>query len=188
MNKSIKSLVILGSVGLLAFFLIGGFFGYRTDCIRAENKLDAQYSQDKNNYDNMWKKFKETAQVKNEFAEDTKALWNKAISGRYGADGSKAMFQFIKEHNPTLDPSIYNRLMSIIEAGRNSFEADQKQLLDIKNMYKDLLGSTRGLLYNWALGFPRCDLSKYDIVTSSSTEEAFKTKQADEIDVFGKKK
>jgi hypothetical protein len=188
MNKSIKSLVILGSVGLLAIFLIGGFFGYRTDCIRAENKLDAQYSQDKNNYDNMRKKFMETAQVNQKYSDDMKEIWSNAMSGRYGADGSKALFQFVKEHNPTLDSSIYTKLMSIIEAGRNSFEADQKQLLDIKNMYKDLLGSTRGLLYNWALGFPRCDLSKYDIVTSSSTEEAFKTKQADEIDVFGKKK
>jgi hypothetical protein len=185
-NKVLTIVTPLGLIVLLAVFLVGGLFSYRTGCIRTENKLDAQYEQDKNSYDNMWKKFREIAQVKDEYAKDLKEIWNSAMLGRYGDGGSRAIFQFVKEQNPTLDPSIYTRLQSAIEAGRNSFNAEQQQLLDMKNTYKNLLGSTSGLLYNWLLGFPRCDLSKYGIVTSDTTDEAFKNKKAFEIGIFGK--
>lgn len=109
------------------------------------------------------------------------AVLTAAVADRYGADGSKALFQFIKEHNPQLDSATYVKLQAAIEAGRNGFEADQKQLLDRKREYKDLLGSTTALVANIFLGFPRIDMNKYDIVTSSRTEKAFDEKKDDEI-------
>ena len=170
----------------VAVLIFGGSFagcvlGFRSDCIHQENGIVAQYDQDRNNYDNMWKKFREMSQVNAQYADDMKKVFDSAIQGRYGADGSKAMFQFIKEHNPQLDSATYVKLQAAIEAGRNSFEADQKQLLDRKREYKDLLGSTRALAANIFLGFPRIDMNKYDIVTSGRTEKAFEDKKDDEI-------
>lgn len=183
-----KKNIVLGAAAFLALIYVIGGFGYRTDCIQLENRMDAQYEQNKNNYDNYWKMLKEKGQVKDAFADDLEKVYKGALAGRYGANGSQAVLQFIKEQNPNLDPSVYKDIMVAIEAGRKSFEADQKQLLSIKNEYKNLLGSTRALFYNWFLGFPRCDMSKYGIVTSAATDQAFQTKQAEEIDIFGKKK
>jgi hypothetical protein len=172
---------ILGVVALLGVIYVGTVFGFRSDCIRAEAGIKAQHAQNRNNYDNMWKKFRETAQVQDSYAKDMEKVFKAAIEGRYGENGSQAVFQFIKEHNPQLDPAVYLKLQTIIEAGRNGFEADQKQLIDKKREYEVLLGSTRSLFVNVWLGFPRIDLDKYDIVTSDRTEDAFKNKKDDEI-------
>ena len=179
-----KTIGILAAVGVFLFMAIGYSgcaFSYRTDCIHAENGVVAQYDQDRNNYDNMFKKFKEVAQVPAMYTEDLKKVYDSAIQSRYGADGSKAMFQFLKEHNPNFDSSLYTKLQAVIEAGRNSFAADQQQLLDKKRQYKDLLGSNRALAVNFWFGFPHIDMNKYDIVTSDVTEKAFQDKKADEI-------
>jgi hypothetical protein len=181
----------LAIFGVLVFFVIvflAVALGYRSDCVRLEARIVAQYKQDQNNYDNMWKKFKEMAQVPGQYVEDMKKIWGDTMKGRYGADGSKAMFQFIKEHNPQLDSAVYTRLQAAIEAGRNSFAAEQQQLLDIKREYEVVLKGNRALFVGWLFSFPTLDLDKYDIVTSDETQRTFEEKKSNEIDVFGKKK
>jgi hypothetical protein len=180
-----KKIVILALVGtglLFAVSFVGCAFGFRGDCVRAEAGIKAQYEQNKNNYDNMWKKFKEMAQVPEMYAADMKKVYDSAIQGRYGEGGSKAVFQFIQEHNPQLDPSVYVKLQSAIEAGRNSFMADQQQLIDKKREYEVILNGNRALFLNW-WGYPKIDLDKYGIVTSDVTEDAFGTKRSEEIDL-----
>lgn len=177
------TIVLVTILGIATFGVSFGScaFGYRSDCIKAEAGIKAQYSEDQNNYDNMWKRFREMSQVNESYAADLKKVFDGAIQGRYGADGSKAAMQWITEHNPTLSPDTYTRLQSTIEAGRNSFEAEQKTLLDKKREYEVLLGSTTGLFVNGFFGFPRIDLAKFGIVTSDRTEKAFGTGKDEEI-------
>jgi len=68
-------------------------------------------------------------------------------------------------------------LATVIDAGRTSFEAEQKMLLDKKRLYLTDLKSFPTSLVAGFLGFPKIDLSKIDIVTSDRTDEAFKTKK-----------
>lgn len=179
--KKMVTFGILGVVALLAIVYLGSVLSFRTDCVRAEAGIKAQYEQNKNNYDNMWKKFKEMAQVTDMYSGDLKKLYDGTMQARYGEEGSKAMFQFIKEHNPQLDSAVYVRLQAAIEAGRNGFMADQQQLIDKKREYETVLGSNRALFVNMWLGFPHIDLDKYGIVTSERTDDAFKKKQDDEV-------
>jgi hypothetical protein len=75
------------------------------------------------------------------------------------------------------------KIQQIIEAGRNSFEADQKSLLDRKRAYEVYAGSWPRSWIASALGFPKIDLNKYGIVTSDRTEKVFEEKKDDPIDV-----
>lgn len=179
MSTSMKLLVAaIGGTILFAIIFALVLFGFYNSSIRQENGLEAQYKQNQNNYSNYFSSLKEMAQVPSMYTEDLQKVYDGAMKGRYGADGSKALVQFIQEHNPNFDSSMYSRLQTHIAAGRQSFEADQKTLLDKKRVYLDHLETGMGAIFSGVMGFPRKDLSVYDIVTNAETQEAFTTKKA----------
>ena len=147
--------------------------------IRAENGIKAQYKQNQNNYDNYFKQLKEAAQVPENYVDDMRKVWKDVMTGRHGQEGSRAMFNWIKEHNPVVEAKLYLKLQSIITAGRNRFEADQKALIDKKREYENLLGIFPNSFFAGLLGFPKINLADYDIVTSDETQRAFDSKKSE---------
>ena len=161
--------------------LVGSAIETYNSFVSLEKGVIAQYEQNQNNYDNMWKKFKESVQVSALYAKDTEKVYKSAIQGRYGEKGSQAVFQFLQEQNPNIDASLYKRIQETVEAGRDSFEENQKLLIDKKRLYTTKLSLFPGSLIASVFNFPHIDLDKYGIVTSERTEDAFNSKKADEI-------
>ena len=182
MSTGTKLLIgIGGAFLLLAIVAIGSVVGINNDLVRQEATISAQYKQNQNNYSNYFNKLQEVAQVPSMYAKDLKDVYTAAISGRYGKDGSKAVFQFLVEKNPNFDASLYTKIQQVIESGRNSFEADQKTLLERKRIYEISLKEFPRSFVASALGFPKINLSEIDIVINDETENAFKTKKAGPI-------
>lgn len=182
MSTAMKILLGIGALVLITgVSCVGSVIGTNNDCVAQEAGIRAQYKQNQNNYDNMWKKFKEVASVPQMYTDDLKKVYDSAIRNRYGTDGSKAMFQWLQEHNPQFDSSMYKQIQVVVESGRNSFEANQKMLLDKKRAYETKLGQFPTNMVVGFLGFPKIDMDKYDIVTSAETEQAFETKQTGQI-------
>lgn len=182
MGKS--TVVMIGVLVLLAIAgvsCVGWLIGTRNEFVQLEQGIKAQYDQNRNNYDNFVKSVVETAQVSGKYAEDLAKVARAAIEGRYGQDGSKAVFQFIKEQNPQVDASIYAKIQQVIEAGRLSFETNQKTLIDKKRVYETKLLQFPDNIVAGVFGYPKIDLTKYDIVTSDRTERAFETKRDEAI-------
>jgi hypothetical protein len=184
MSKSlIIVLVVLVGILVLGGTSCGVIIGVNNGLVRQENDIIAQYKDNQNNYDNMWKKFQEAAQVPAMYTEDMKKVFDSAITSRYGAEGSKALFQMIKEQNPNFDASLYAKLQAMIEAGRNSFQAAQTTILDKCRVYTNDLEVFPNSFVAGFLGFPK----KIDEdvhckpVTSERTENVFKTKKDEAV-------
>lgn len=179
MVKGLSVILILIVIGLLG---VGSMFATLNNrFISLEAGIKAQYEQNKNNYSNYFNKLKEAAQVPKMYATDLEKVYTAAIQGRYGASGSRAVFNMLKEQNPNLSPALYTKLQGIIESGRVSFEADQKLLLDKKRVYEEELKVFPNVLVANLLGFPKINLAEYSIVTNEATEQAFSTKKAEPI-------
>jgi hypothetical protein len=178
------ALSIIGVVFFICIVFAGGLLSFRSSAVNLEETIKAQYSQNQNNYDSMWKKFKEMSQVPEKYAADLKELYLSSISARYGESGSQAMFQWLQEKNPDLNVEVYSNLQLAIESGRNSFEANQKQLVAKKEQYAKLLRSNSALVYNAILHYPKIDLDKFSIITSEETDRAFEDKKAEKINIF----
>ena len=100
------------------------------------------------------------------------------MTGRYVAEGTRAAFNWIKEHNPTIDSSLYKKIQDIVESGRNSFEADQKMLIDKKREYDNYRLIFPNSVIAGVLGFPKINPDDYKIVTSEETDRAFESKKS----------
>lgn len=185
MNKTFLIVLAIASA-FLVFSAIGCTVVTANSCARQEAAIEAQYHQNRNNFSSHFMKLKEMAQVPEMYAADLQKVYVATLQGRYGEDGSKALFQMIQEQNPQFDSSMYTELQRTISAGRASFEADQKALLDKKRVYEVTLNTFPSGAIAGFLGFPKKDLSQYDIVTDDRTEEAFKTKRSAPVNLRDK--
>ena len=144
---------------------------------RTEQQLKAKYQDNENVLSSGYQQLKGVAGVTKMATQDQIDLFKAAITGRYGADGSKAVFQMITENNPVQDPQLYRKVQQIVESTQKEFQASQTQMLDIKRSYETELGSVwKGMWLDFA-GYPKIDLSKYVIISSEGASEAFRTKK-----------
>ena len=160
-------------VGVAGFSIVSSAY---TKATKSEVNIKYSFKDLENVKSNYTLKIKEMAQVPDMYADKLKEVVTAAISGRYGANGSKAVFQMITEQNPTVDPAMFNRLQQVMEAGRNDFSVAQTKHIDQLRSYETLLTANmvEAFLYR-LIGFPKLDLSKYQVIVSSDTKRQFDT-------------
>lgn len=190
-----RTIIIIGCIfALLAVFgliSLSTYTGAFDKGNRAEQRIEAEYKELQNIMSNYRLKISEAAQVPKQYKKDLVDVIDAAIGGRYGSGGSKAAFQWIKEHNPTLDSNLYLKIQQMIQAGREEFAAAQKRFLDIKRGYRTELGSFwSGLFLEWAgypkieIGYPRGTDDKYKIVISKKAKQIFESGEDEAVKVF----
>jgi hypothetical protein len=169
--------------GLIAAIVLGAFVGtgavsyisaYNT-ANRMERSIVATDENNRNILAQYGNRVAEAAQVPAMQRDDLTAVVTAALEGRYGKDGSRAVFQFIQEQNPQIDSTVYVQLQRMIEAGRIEFAAAQTKLVDQKRIYETSLGSFWQGTWMSVAGYPRIDLDEYQIVSTARADEAFET-------------
>lgn len=196
-----NKIVALSTAGLLLLGLIVSITSWYSEGVSLHNATIAQYSENQNKYDAFWKSVRETAQIPAKYKEDFKDLVVSETSAKYGKDGSSAMLQFFKERDLKLPSDMYTNLQRTIVAGRNDFKRGQKMLLDKQRKAANHRDAAFGVFAGIFCepfktvagknappedldGDGRLTIFDYNIVTSKTTQEAFKTGEAEPLKVF----
>lgn len=176
-GAGIIALIILAVLVFVGFAVVGYVVSTANYANRIEQQLKAAQTDNKNILANYGQKVIEAAQVPGMYADDVARVTREAIEGRYGDKGSQAVFQWIQEQNPTIDSQLYVKIQQIIEGGRKDFEIGQRRQIDIRRQYETSLGEIpRGWVMGM-VGYPKLNLSDFDIVSTDRADEAFRTKK-----------
>ena len=173
---------MIAVVGVIVSLLFIGGASYVTSYNygnRAEKNIVAIWENNQNILAQYTQKVQEAAQVPGMMKDDVKEVVSAALSGRYGPDGSKAVFQWIQEQNPTVDAGIYRKIQQIIEAGRDEFKVSQTRLIDAKRAYSTNLGYLWKGLWMRIAGYPKINLDDYKAITNDYATKAFETGKED---------
>ena len=173
--------IIIAMIGIIAVFLLSVVFGvsqyivYKNRAVGIESKLVATLEDSKATLNNTTNKIREMAQVPEMYKNDLYGLVEKTFAGRYGQDGSKAVFQFIQENNLNLDAQLYRNIQAVIESGRNEFLMTQKVMIDVKRTYVTQLEYVYSGFWMGVAGYPRVDLDKFKPLASEEVDTKFET-------------
>ena len=163
------------AIGIIALAVAGSYISAANYGNRTEATLEAKYTDNENVLSSGYQQLQGVAGVTGMARDDQVAIFKAAIEGRYGPDGSKAVFQMIKESNPVQDPQLYRKVQQVVESTQKEFQTAQTQMLDIKRSYKTELGSVwKGMWLGFA-GYPKVNLDKYKMISSDGASDAFKT-------------
>lgn len=172
-------------IGLAVAFFIGiivlvmGISASNSE-VRLRNQGEAQEQVCKNNFDAMFKKIAQIAQVSDQYKETFKEIYPALIEGRYKNDGNTLM-KWVQESNPNFDTKLYDKLIDVIESSRDGFKHEQDKLADIAREHKDLLGTWPSSMF--VGGRPPMNVT---FVSSANTKEVYRTGEENDIDVFKK--
>lgn len=176
----------IGFISIIAVLVLSYISAYNFGN-RTENHLKAIVEQNENIYAQGTQKVMEMAQVPDMYADKVAEVTTAAIQGRYGKDGSKAVFQMLTEQNPTIDAKMYAKVQTAIEEFRNKFEENQKTMIDVKRSYNVALGSLWTGTWLSIAGYPKVDMKQFDIITTDKARQTFTTHRDSGIQLNQKK-
>lgn len=178
------AIAVLGVVLTLALVGVVSYISNYNYGNRAEEGLVAEYTNMENILATYSLKVKEVAQVPGMKTEDLERVTREAMSGRYGEDGSKAVFQWINENYPgQVTDELYVQIQQVMEAGRNEFKNAQTKFIDSKRAYRTNLGYFWKGLWLRIAGYPKIDLEGFKIISSGHAQKAFETGVDEPIEI-----
>lgn len=165
--------LVLGLLGAALVVVVASYISAANRGNQLEANIQGTYENNQQMLGQYGQRIVEAAQVTDMARDDLLKVVREAIAGRYGDDGSKAVFQAINEQNPTVDPELYRKLQQLIESGRREFQDGQTRLIDQKRVYVTALGTFWGGMFMRMAGYPKIDLDKYKAITTDRASAVF---------------
>lgn len=182
-------LALLGIVGtgiILVVIIVSMFVSFHNKDAQLRNLVTTKQTDNKSEMDAMWKTIEQNAQVTVMQKDALMEIFNSYAAGRTGEGGGGTLMKWVQESVPNVDQKTYTLLMNTITAQRDGFKFRQKELLDLNRERNTMLDQVPGSLL--AMFCPG-DHKKIDvvIVTSTRTENSFKTGKDDDVSLPGYK-
>jgi len=183
MNKTIIGIIVAVALGLMIAVYGIGVLNKEASL---RNLVEAKQLDNTSEFDNMWKKIQQVAQVPGEKRDALAMIFNGYASARTPSkEGNAPIMNWIKEAVPVVsgDLKVYDNLMNIIIGSRDAWTMRQKELIDISRVHNTPFDQYPA---SWFLGGRKKTI--VTIVTSSKTGAAFEFGKDDsDLGLFPKK-
>jgi hypothetical protein len=180
-----KGMIVGCAVGGVLLLLLAGigamYVTYSNQEVRLRNQIEAKLTDNKNEFDNMWKKISQVAQVSDRDRKSLQEIFNSYAEARAGQGGANdgALMRWVQESIPNVNPQTMANLQNIITSSRDAFTMRPKELIDYKREHDNL----RTLFPSSIFVGSRPEI-RITVVTSERTEETFRTGQDNDVSVF----
>jgi hypothetical protein len=182
MNKTLIGCGIIFAIGVIFVIILGGYFiSVMNQETGLRNQITAKQTDNTSEYDNLWKKLSQAAQVTDAQKEALRSIIIGYADARKSGSGSLATM--VKEAVPNVDTSTFNNLMNIVTSSRDAWTMRQKELIDQKRVHDNIIDMFPSSLVCMILGRQKIDIK---IITSTRTGEVFRTGKDDDVDLFHK--
>lgn len=179
MNKNSMIWLAVGGT-ILAVLVICGIWwvGTSNTEIGLRNQLEAKQQDNKSEFDNMWKKISQVAEVSEQDRSSLEKIFVEHAQART-SDGGGTLMKWVQESVPNVSSDTFTNLQNIITSSRDRWTMRQKEILDLKRVHDNLREMFPSSLV--CGGRPEIEVK---IVTSSKTEKSFDTGTDDDVNLF----
>jgi hypothetical protein len=177
MSKGFIATLAIVGVLLIGIITVGVMYVSASNTeVRLRNQAEAIQLDNQNEFDNMWKTISQTTQVTAAERESVERIILAHAEAR--GTGGGTFINAVRESMPNVDSTTFQNLQNIIVAARDRFTGRQRQLIDIKREHDNLLMTFPSSLFVGGRG--RLEIT---VVTSTRTEETFRSGQDNDIDL-----
>jgi hypothetical protein len=184
MNKVWMAVIaVLVSVGLVFLVVVSGVISTNNEEVNLRTAIEQKQKDNTSEFDNVWKKIGQTAQVTDKQQESLKEIFVEHAQARTGSGQGGEVMKWVQESVPNVDTATFRNLQNIITGSRDAFTQRQKELLDLKREHDGLLRRFPSGVILSVLGRKPIEVV---IVTSERTEKAFESGKDENIQVFAR--
>ena len=170
-----------GGILLLVIIVASMGVGYSNSEIDLRTAIEAKTKDNESEFDNMFKKISQVAQVSEKQKQAIVDLVAGHAKARGGIKGGGSFVNALHESIPNQTMGQYKQLSTIIIASRDRWTMRQKELIDLSRAHERLRKRFPSSLFVGGRG-----TIAITVVTSTRAKEAMTTGVDDDISVFGK--
>jgi hypothetical protein len=183
-----KKVILFSIIGFFTLtFMFSGCWAINKNIDTDNSEIDlrtaieAKKKDNEATYDNMWKIINQKAQVAEQYKNAFKDIYVSITDERYDSN-SGSLMQWIQEHNPQFDVSLYKSVMESITIERNNFLTRQRQLIDLKREHDNLRLKWPS---KWFIDNSVKEIN-ITVVSSTKTKKIMETGVDDDVNLFKK--
>jgi hypothetical protein len=168
--------ILVPTILVCALLIFGSYISINNNEVRLRNSFAAQQKVNESSFDKLWKIIKQQSGVANSERDSFRKTFSEIMESQKGIAGNGSLASFFSQAKIDISPSLFQQLMTTIEAQRENFHRDQMKLIEIKRMHDNALTTAPS---SWLVGTrPALELK---IITSARTNEVFSTGEDNEI-------
>jgi len=185
MSKGLMAVIGGGVlVVLFAIIMIVSLVSTLNTEARLRTTIEAKQKDNTSEFDNMWKKISQTAEVTVAHKDALKEIFASHAESRTGGKGQGgSVMSWIQESVPNINLDTMKNMQNIIISSRDAWTMRQKELIDLARERTQMFRTIPSNLFLAIGGRQESDV-KIQIVTSSRTDKAFRTGKDDDVELF----